>query len=275
MAIQYADEADARSQAVEGLKAVEQGGLNSLLEAASRIFELAAEVPTDYFAPAPAVPTWTAATAFQIGARIVPSIRNARIYEATAVQDTGETGDAEPIWPVETDATVQDGGILWTDRGFEGTIRTFYGDGTDYLFLPPYVSGSLGAVILPPEIPGIEFREVNGGLQRTAPGVGVSLSLLDAASWNQSLYVTPGRRPWDGWPYGVPIQVVARWGFLSVPGDVRQATIQIAVKLHRETDPAFVKVQEIDGQVIREALPPTAERIAKKYRDRHILFDSF
>lgn len=290
---QYAPAQDARDLGLNGLSGLEDNPLNVLLEAASRIFDRAAEVPENYFAPAPAVQTWTPATSFPLGTKIVPTIRNARIYELTGVPlgagggagggivggpeppqpEEALSGEIEPVWPTEFDAEVQDGNLIWTDRGLEGTVRIFYGDGTDYLRLPPYIPGSLGAVLLPDEIPGIEFIERDGGLIRTVPGAAYALSLVDPAAWNQALYMDRGRRLWDGWPYGVAIQIVARWGWLSTPADVRQSVIQIGVKLYRENDPAAVRVQEIDGQVIREELPPMAALIARKWRERGILFD--
>lgn len=271
---QYAPAQDARDLGLSGLSGLETPALDTVLEAASRIFDRAAEVPDNYFAPAPSVEIWKPATVFPLGTKLVPTVRNARLYELTGIAGAGESGEFEPAWTTEFGAIVPDGGLSWTDRGLEGTVRLFYGDGTDYLRLPPYIPGSLGAVQLPDSIPGLEFVETEGGLMRTVPGAAFALSLMDPGAWNQVLYMERGRRLWDGWPYGVAVQVIARWGWLSTPADVRQATIQIGVKLYRENDPAAVRVQEIDGQVIREELPPTAALIARKWRERGILFDA-
>lgn len=61
--------------------------------------------------------TWVAATHFNIGAFIKPSIDNKLIYECTSdssEDDTGITAAGEPTWPTTEDLTVVDGDLTWT-----------------------------------------------------------------------------------------------------------------------------------------------------------------
>lgn len=131
--------------------------------------------------------------------------------------------------------------------------RTFYGDGTHYLKLDRYVEGSLNASISLPEgytVP--EFIERQGYLVISSSGV-----------------ITQRYAPFPcagGWYAGVPITVLAKWGFESTPADVKLAVIELAVNLWREMDPANIKLVNLEGQPLREKYPPRVWEIAKRYR---------
>ena len=132
------------------------------------------------------------------------------------------------------------------------TARTFYPDGTGFLRLDRYVPGSLNATItLPSGYTAPEFVERNGYLIRSSSSV-----LVDT------------RYRADPWTIGVPVTVSARWGYAATPADVKLAVIELVLNLWRETDPANVKLVGLEGQPLREKLPPRVAEIAKKYR-RH------
>lgn len=136
--------------------------------------------------------------------------------------------------------------------GATATARTFYGDGTHYLKLDQYVAGSLNATItVPTGYTAPEFIERDGYLQLSSDGI-----LL-----TRSHYCCHG-----GWWSNVPITVTARWGLDATPEDVKYAVIELAVNLWRETDPANVKLVNLEGQPLREKYPPRVKMIADKYR---------
>jgi hypothetical protein len=140
-----------------------------------------------------------------------------------------------------------------------GTVstKTIYGDGTNYLTLPPYVPGSLSPVITLPEgYTAPNFIEQNGYLVlTTSSGV-----LPPFQHFHNCL--------WSGWSSGVAVAVSARWGFASTPADVKMAVIELVINLKRETDPAELKLTNLEGQPLREPIPPRVKAIARRWRGK-------
>lgn len=137
--------------------------------------------------------------------------------------------------------------------GVTATARTFYGDGTGFLRLDPYVAGTLSATVTMPDgytVP--EYVEGTGYLIRSSSTV-----LVDTR------YVA------DPWPAGVPVTVTARWGYTATPADVKMAVIECVLNLWRETDPQNVKLVGLEGQPLREKMPPRVAMIAKRYRGKN------
>jgi hypothetical protein len=135
------------------------------------------------------------------------------------------------------------------------TEQTIYGDRTNYLKLPPYISGSLNTTLSVPEgYTAPDFVERNGYLV---------LSSSDGV-------LPPFRHfyncSWSGWWSGVGITVSAIWGYRETPADVKLAVIELVINLWRETDPASLRLKDLEGQPLREKLPPRVMEIAKKYR---------
>lgn len=136
------------------------------------------------------------------------------------------------------------------------TARTIYGDGTNYLLLPPYVPGTLNTTITLPDgytVP--TFIEQNGYLVLTSNGL-----VPPFARFNNCY--------WPGWYSGVAITVSAVWGFLATPADVNQAVIEWVLSIWRDSDPSQLKLIGLDGQisVLREKMPPRVGEISKRYR---------
>ncbi len=133
------------------------------------------------------------------------------------------------------------------------TVRTFYGDGTGFLRLDPYVDNTLGATVTMPDgytIP--EYVVRNGYLVRSSTTI-----LVDT------------RYRADPWPIGVPVTVTAKWGYSATPADVKMAIIEFVLNLFRETDPVNVKLKNLEGQPLREKMPPRVAMIAKRYRGKN------
>lgn len=142
-------------------------------------------------------------------------------------------------------------------------IRTVYGDGTGYLLLPAFVAGSVTLVT-------------------TISGLGVP----DYIEQDGYLIVTDanGVIPIDGelrdygitglvWREGVPYAVSATYGYSSVPSDIKEACLQIAVRMWRAKDAGFSDVVGVEGSGAvgyNGALPNMVKRILDRYREDRI-----
>jgi hypothetical protein len=136
--------------------------------------------------------------------------------------------------------------------GATATARTFYGNGTNFLRLDRYVTGSLNATLTyPTGYTALDYVERDGYLVITdSTGVLSSRSLTYC----------------NGWYCGVPITVTAKWGFEATPADVKYAVIEMAANLWRETDPGHLKLVAPELLPLREKWPPRVMEIAKRYR---------
>lgn len=137
------------------------------------------------------------------------------------------------------------------------TEQTFYGDGTNYLRLPPYIPGSLNTSLTFPDgytVP--DFAELNGYL------------VITNSAGIVPLFPRFSDPIWSGWYGAVPVKVSAIWGWRETPADVKMAVIELVINLHRETDPATLKLTGLEGQALRERIPPRVLEVAKKYRFR-------
>lgn len=184
----------------------------------------------------------------------------------------GSGGSATPavLPPAELEALIEQASRMFDlecglpERYFNpveipvATARTFYGDGTNYLRLPPYVAGSLDtSITLPEGHTSPTFTEVNGFLAINSGGV-----LPPFSRFNN----------WYGWQAGVAVTVSAIWGYRETPADVKMAVIELVINLWRETDPATVKLINLEGQPLREKIPPRVLEIARRYRMKGAAF---
>lgn len=128
--------------------------------------------------------------------------------------------------------------------------RTIYGDGTNYLKLDPYVAGSLNTTVTMPDgytVPS--FIERGGYL---------------IAGTNGNL---PVRGFQNGlWLEGVPVTITAKWGFFETPADVKHAVIEWSINVWRETDPASLRLINLEGGVLRESVPPRTREVINQWR---------
>jgi len=58
---------------------------------------------------------WVASTAYALDAEVVPTVGKANGFTYICTT-AGTSGTAEPAWPVTLDATITDGGVVWTCR---------------------------------------------------------------------------------------------------------------------------------------------------------------
>jgi hypothetical protein len=135
------------------------------------------------------------------------------------------------------------------------TAKMFYGDGGNYLQLPPYLPGTL-SISVPADYTTPTYTEQNGHLVLTTES-----GLLPPSN---RFYNLSG----SGWWSGVAVTVSAVWGWRETPQDVKAAVIEWVLNLWRETDPAAVKLVGLEGQPLRESIPPRVKAIARKWRGK-------
>lgn len=135
------------------------------------------------------------------------------------------------------------------------TDRIFYGNGSTYLTVDPYVAGSITAVSLSTGWTTPTYDERDGFLAvRPIPG------LFETES--QGLLGMPG----GYWPNNVPVTVNARWGFAAVPQDVVDAVARQAVFMYRTSDVAKLLVsQEASSSLTTSALHPLTKLVIDNY----------
>lgn len=143
--------------------------------------------------------------------------------------------------------------------GASATNKTVYGDGSNYLKVPPYVAGTNTTLSLPEGYTVPTFIERDGYLILSSDGA-------------LTVRIAPFPSVYGGWYTGVPITISARWGWAATPEDVKMAVIELVINLWRETDPATVKLINLEGQPLREKMPPRVWEIARRYRAKGVAF---
>lgn len=149
-------------------------------------------------------------------------------------------------------------GFGFTLSGAAGT-QIVYGDGTDYLEPPAFVSGSVTAVTAPTGYTVPSYVVKDGVLIITRD------SLIGPLYGSEAL---AGRlyHPLGGWLEGVPWTVAATFGYSAYPTDIVEACLEIAVDLWRFKDAGSIKMVGVEGAgvVSGKGLPPTAKIILDK-----------
>lgn len=134
------------------------------------------------------------------------------------------------------------------------TQKTFHGDGTSMLGLDPYLPGTLNQTLtLPNGYTAPNFVERDGYLVLSENGVTPILGMWVGY-------------PYAGWYQNTEIKVTAQWGFPSTPQDVKLAIIEWVINVWRETDPAGLKLINLEGGVLREAMPPRVREVATRWQ---------
>lgn len=67
--------------------------------------------------------TWTAATVYAPGAKVIPTTPNGHVYENTGT--SGTSGMSEPVFPTNGGTVVDGANIIWDDLGVESFPVTF------------------------------------------------------------------------------------------------------------------------------------------------------
>lgn len=228
--------------------------IRNLIERVSRLFDLEVGCDPGYFDPA-LYPVWESNHTYVVGDTVIPTTPNAHKYRVTTA---GVSGSSEPSWTTGAGATFVSGAATFTENGADvaATARTFYGDGTNFLRLDPYVPGSLNTTLaLPDGYTAPSFIQKDGFLVRT--------STDGILSTRPRFFNNYG---YGQWPIGVPIIATAKWGYATTPADVKLAIIEWVINVWRETDPTSLKLVNIDGMPLRESVPPRVKEVIKLYR---------
>lgn len=222
----------------------------ALIAQASRYFDLFCGVEPGCFDPA-YYPVWESLHVYVVGDIVTPTTRNLHKYRVTTA---GTSAASEPSFPLGSGAAVVSGTVTFTENGADvvASNKTLYGDGTNYLRVPPYVAGSLNTTLtLPAGYTAPTFIEKDGYLVWTSNDV--------TPPFFPNVY---------GWFSGIPIIASAIWGYAETPEDIKMAIIELVLNLWRETDPSSVKLVGLEGQPLREAMPPRVKEVARRYQLR-------
>lgn len=225
--------------------------LRALIEQASRYFDLACGVKPGYFESA-YHPVWESTHPYEVGDIVTPTTRNSHIYRVTTA---GTSGASEPTFPTSSAATVISGTVTFTEHGADvvASSRVCRGNGTNYIQLDPYVPSSL-TITYPEGYTLPTYDERDGYLIFTSGNFGPPF--IDSVGWYQ----------------GIAITASAIWGFDGVPSDVKAMIIEFVINLWRETDPAAVKLINLEGQPLREKMPPRVWELCRRYRAKGVAF---
>jgi len=146
-------------------------------------------------------------------------------------------------------------GFSFTLSGAPGT-QVVYGDGTDFLEPPAFVSGSVTAVTVPAGYTAPVYTVVDGILIVTRDSLMGDMYVAETIAGR--LY-----SPIGGWLLGVPYTVAATFGYSAIPADIVEACLEIAVDLWRFKDAGSIKVVGVEGAgiVSGKGLPATAREL--------------
>lgn len=131
-------------------------------------------------------------------------------------------------------------GITFTVPAAAST-RTVYGDGTDYLVLPRFVTVS-GTVTAVTSLSGVSiptYVEQAGALVVTRDGV--------IGQPSGGSYLITGYSPYGGWSAGIPYTIAASYGFAAVPADIIECCLELSVRIWRAKDAGFSDVVGVEG----------------------------
>lgn len=171
------------------------------------------------------------------------------------------------------------------DLGQTASARKFWGDGTDYLQIDPYLSSPAITVAMPAGYTVPPYIESRSEGYQSDDGQG--FFLIRTYSNNESRYgfVKDGSADenagalfaanvnYVGWPIGVKVTVTAKWGFDALLEDVKEAVLETAIAIFRNKDQAFARVVNLESnQLVTDVMPMRAKLIADRYRQSRGMF---
>lgn len=175
-------------------------------------------------------------------------------------------------------ASVSDGYFSKGSIAQTASIRYFWGDGTDYLKIDPYLASPAPVVTMPTGFAVLNYIEANPNKnprQNTAGEFylvrryGDNYSTFAALNERRDYFFAEFSNQVDyvGWPAGIRVGVTAKWGWDSTPAEVQEAVLETIASIWRSKDQGFARAVAIDGvAVINSPLPPRAQFIADSYR---------
>lgn len=159
-------------------------------------------------------------------------------------------------------------GYSFTVASEVASAQTVYGDGTDYLVLPTFISGSVTGVTAPTGYSVPDYIEQSGALVIARDGV-IGLPYGRGTIYHYGVdYAWPA-----GWLSGVPYTVTARYGVAAIPADIVEACLEIAIRIWKAKDAGFSDVVGVgDGGAVgyNGALPNMVKMVLNQYKHRNI-----
>jgi len=152
------------------------------------------------------------------------------------------------------------------DAGQVASARKFWGRGTDYLKLDPYLTGTITTVTMPAGYTVPTYLEANHNArpELNMPG---EFYLIRTYGDNEERSFSHINRYSGGWPESVRVTITAKWGWDAVPDDVKEAVAETVINIWRTRDMAFARAVGVEGvAVINDPLPPRARMIADQYK---------
>lgn len=123
-------------------------------------------------------------------------------------------------------------------------LRSYRANGTQYLKLFPYISGSVTII----DIDGTDYFE--------------------AVASDQQYQEQDGYLVFDfGITKDTLINVTARHGFAAIPADIQQACIEQALFMWRKKDLAFADLSGVSSAAVNAEFSPTFSAVTKRYRE--------
>lgn len=144
--------------------------------------------------------------------------------------------------------------------------RTFIGDGTAYLRLPPYVALADANPVMINEGTPEEEDYIADNVPEYAEQDGM-LVVLTRTRGVWPYYGGVAR--FTGWPVGKQIEVSANWGFTATPKDVQIAVSKLALFHWRMSDPVNADNVNATAEPLIDGLPASVWPIVEKYRDKY------
>ncbi len=174
--------------------------------------------------------------------------------------------------------SLPDGYFAQGSSGQTASIRYYWGNGTDYLKVDPYLPSPAPIVTMPTGFAVLNWVEVNPYTpsQQNTPGefflsrrYGADYSSFAALNERRDYFFAEFSNQVDyvGWPAGIRVGVTAKWGWDKTPEEVQEAVLETVANIWRSKDQGFARAVAIDGiAIINQPLPPRAQMIADGYR---------
>jgi hypothetical protein len=180
--------------------------------------------------------------------------------------------------------SLPDGYFAQGSSGQTASIRYYWGNGTDYLKIDPYLPSPAPIVTMPTGFAVLNWIEVNPykPSQQNTPGefflsrrYGDDYSSFAALNERRDYFFAEFSNQVDyvGWPAGIRVGVTAKWGWDKTPEEVQEAVLETVANIWRSKDQGFARAVAIDGiAVINQPLPPRAQMIADGYKAGRAMF---
>lgn len=164
------------------------------------------------------------------------------------------------------------------DADGSATSRDFWGNGTNYLKLDPYLTGSITTVTMPTgfTVPTYTEKRNNDGdffLIRTYGDNGSRYSAADRGAHFDLFTAEFFGVDHIGWRDGIKHTVTAKWGWDVTPPEVVEAVAEWVIATLNSRDQKFARAVALDGgPVLTSAMPERTKLVADFYRNRRINF---